>query len=139
MQNFEKDQNWVMEKGLTSGQWNFSCRYMLRSSPCMQNLMIVRLIVWEIWSKDNFFLHFLGIFKTFLTLKSTINLIKGLKFCMNMPPVLGNLYENFGATGTKRLAVARQNVLRCLKTQNFAPLFSYFWAVILSFWVIGPS
>ena len=34
----------------------------------------------------------------------------------------------------KRLAVASQNVLRCPKMQNFVPLISWFWAVILGFW-----
>ena len=65
MQNFEKIQLWILRKRFITGQWKFSCRYMLRSSPSMQNLMIVRHIVWLIRLKKQFFAFFwlfLGIF-----------------------------------------------------------------------------
>ena len=65
---FKKIQKWIVAKRLISGQWDFSCRYMLRSSPCMQNLLIVRFIVWQIWPKNqisSIFEHFLSIFWAF--------------------------------------------------------------------------
>ena len=43
---------------------------------------------------------------------------------MKMLLVLGNLCAKFGATGPKRLAVARPNVLKYPKMQNFGPVIS---------------
>ena len=66
MQNFEKIKSWILRKRFITGQWNFSCRYILRSSPGMQNFMIVWHIVWPIWLKKHFFAFFgpfLGIFR----------------------------------------------------------------------------
>ena len=67
----KKIQNWIVEKRLILGQWNFSYWYMMRWSPLMQNLMMVRHIVWKIWLKTLFFAffgHFLGFLgqKTYL-------------------------------------------------------------------------
>ena len=96
MQNLEKIQSWILKKRFITGQWNFSCRYILRSSPGMQNFMIVWHIVWPIWLKNHFFAFFgpfLGIFRPKIIL--SIWCISW-NFAKRWPWCLASCVQNFG-------------------------------------------
>ena len=96
MQNFEKIQKWIVEKRLISGKWNFSCRYMLRSSPCMQNLLIVRFIVWQIWPKNQILSIFWAFFDVFRP-KNLFNIwFMGWNFAWRCPWCLSTCMQNLG-------------------------------------------
>ena len=96
MQNLEKIQSWILKKRFITGQWNFSCRHMLRSSPLMQNFMIVGYIVWPIWLKNRFlpfFGCFLGIFKP----KNLLRIwFLGWKFAWRWSWSLASCMQNLG-------------------------------------------
>ena len=95
MQNLEKIQSWILKKRFITGQWNFSCRHMLRSSPSMQNFMMVGHIVWPKWLKNCFFAFFWCFF--------------GI-FSQNMWPKLGHMAWNFAWRCPRCLATCVQNL-----------------------------
>ena len=66
-----------------------------------------------------------GIFQAFFGYFQLENLTQnvyfGLKFCTQLPLVLGNLNAKFGAYSQKCLAIAWPNTLKCPKMANFGP------------------
>ena len=93
---FQKKFKIDWKKWFITGQWNFSCRYILRSSPGMQNFMIVWHIVWPIWLKNHFFAFFgpfLGIFRPKIIL--SIWCISW-NFAKRWPWCLASCVQNFG-------------------------------------------